>query len=210
MAWRCACERERERIIARYHSEGEERGSESRWSYEKGLAGGEGDGSGIREGAYIVGRTGAARRGASRRGWLGGREEGAHRGRSAREDIDIFGRGARIAAEVGGECALRVAAAAAAGTDGRGTGCARDGVVASPCRILQYPWLRRPRGFPAKDRKRDRHGEARGPSPARVARGRASQRATTRVAAAAAAAAAAVATTATTTATGVPSGAAPG
>lgn len=35
-------------------------------------------------------------------------------------------------------------------------GCARDGAVASPCRILQYPWLRRPRGFPAKYRKRDR------------------------------------------------------
>lgn len=66
--------------------------------------------------------------------------EGASRAQRAREDIDIFGRGARIVAETGG----------------RGTGCARDGAVASPCRILQYPWLRRPRGFPAKHRKRDR------------------------------------------------------
>lgn len=39
------------------------------------------------EGAYTVGRTGA-----------GEREGVAHRGRSAREDIDIFGRGARITA----------------------------------------------------------------------------------------------------------------
>lgn len=62
-----------------------------------------------------MGRTGAARRGVTGVD----REEGAHRGRSAREDIDIFGRGARIAAEAGG-VALRVAAAA--GTSGRGNG----------------------------------------------------------------------------------------
>lgn len=78
--------------------------------------------------------------------------EGAHRGRSAREDIDIFGRRTHIAAEVEG-CTV---SGGGVQKGGRVTGCARDGAVASPCRILQYPWLRRPREFLAKDRKRDR------------------------------------------------------
>lgn len=145
-----------------------------------------------------MGRTGAARRGVTGVD----REEGAHRGRSAREDIDIFGRGARIAAEAGG----------GGSKGGGGSGDKRAGergaratgqspLPAGSCSIHGYVVRE---DFPRKTGSViARRGS--GPVASHGSEGE-SESASDEVVAATAAAAA----TTATTATGVPSGAAPG
>lgn len=149
------------------------------------------------EGAYIVGRTGAARRGVTRVD----REEGAHRGRSAREDIDIFGRGARIAVEAGGGALRWRRRRGQAGGERGARATGQSPLPAGSCSIHGYVVRE---DFPRKTGSViARRGS--GPVASHGNEGE-SEPASDEVAATAAAAA----TTATTTATGVPSGAAPG
>lgn len=113
---------------------------------KRGLVEDESDGSGIRR-ARVVGRTGAAHYGAT---GVGGHARRGDIAGAAQERILTFSAVRRASRRRQEGLALRVVARSGDKRAGGEQGCARDGAVASPCRILQYPWLRRLRGFPAK------------------------------------------------------------